>query len=130
MRVPAAVLIALFVSLLASGCTKRITDFTLISTKNTLLLNHADRAPARVSGEDCSFSLVSGMFPPDMETAIDNAIEAAGSEYDALVDGVLVFEDRFFVVCYKVTGTPIRSKAGVAPQPEPSPQGQPSQQVP
>ncbi len=90
------------------GCSeRRVTDFTIISTKNTLLLANADRSAARITGEDCHF-LLFGM--PDMKNAIDDAIEKAGPEYDALVDGVVTWEDDFFQVCYKVEGTPIKAK--------------------
>ena len=104
--------VLLFVSCIAMlapmGCSaRRVTDFTLISTKNTLLTAHADTRGARIEGEDCSMTLFG---VPNMKTAIDDALDSAPDKYDALVDGVVWFEDRFFYVCYRVEGTPIRAR--------------------
>lgn len=101
--------LALFVVVISlAGCSeRRVTDFTIISTKNTLLLMNAERQGKRITGEDCHF-LLFGM--PDMKEAIDDAIEKAGPEYDALVDGVVTWQDDFFQTCYKVEGTPIKAK--------------------
>lgn len=97
-----------FAALLPLGCnSRRVTDFTLISTKNTLLTAHADTMGARLEGEDCSITLFG---VPNMKTAIDDALDNAPEKYDALVDGVVWFEDRFFYVCYRVEGTPIKAR--------------------
>lgn len=50
-----------------------------------------------------------------MKEAIDRAIESAGGDYDALVDGVM-YQDTVFMlvvtqICYRVEGTPINTKA-------------------
>ena len=97
----------LSVVMVLDGCSRRVTDFTIISTKNTLLAGHGEKKDRRIEGEDCKFTLL-GL--PDMKTAIDDAVENAGPEYDALVDGVVWYDDRFIYVCYRVEGTPIRAK--------------------
>ncbi len=107
MRAAIAGLIAV-ATLIPMGCSaRRVTDFTLISTKNTLLTAHAETQGSRIEGEDCSVTLF-GI--PNMKTAIDDALDNAPEKYDALVDGVVWFEDRFFYVCYRVEGTPIKAR--------------------
>jgi hypothetical protein len=119
-------------SAILEGCSRRVTDFTIISTKNTLLAGHGEKMDRRIEGEDCKFTLL-GL--PDMKTAIDDAVENAGPDYDALVDGVVWYDDRFIYVCYRVEGTPIRARDNPsfspADAPEPSdPRGTPGLQMP
>ena len=114
------------------GCSRRVTDFTIISTKNTLLAGHGEKMERRIEGEDCKFTLL-GL--PDMKTAIDDAVENAGPEYDALVDGVVWYDDRFIYVCYRVEGTPIRAKENPLSgdqdyQPSGAPRSSPGLQLP
>ena len=90
-----------------TGCTIRLTDFTAISTKNVKMPTKGKGK--RVRGEDCS-----AFVPPNMKEAIDRAIEGAGGDYDALVDGVLYAENYFFYACFKVEGTPINTKESVS----------------
>lgn len=99
---------------LLQGCTYRITDFTVISTKSTNIPAY-QQAP-RVTGTDCALFFIIPIGLPKMKTAIDNAIESAGPQFDALIDGVVYLQDFSFVVgknCFKVEGTPISTKAGV-----------------
>lgn len=102
----------LSVATLVAGCSMRITDFTVISTKNVNV--KAAKAPSRVVGTDC---IVVFLFPfgiPNMKTAIDKAIEQAGPQYDALIDGVVYIDNYHFIVgqqCYRVEGTPINTQA-------------------
>ncbi len=70
----------------------RLTDFTLISTKNVSL--DVNKEYPRVTGKGFT-----------VKDAIDQAIEKAGPGYDALIDGVIY--ERLFK--YKVTGTPIKT---------------------
>ena len=51
---------------------------------------------------------------PNMKTAIDDAIEKAGPEYDALVDGVVWMDDKILFQCYRVEGTPLKAKKAPA----------------
>lgn len=46
----------------------------------------------------------------NVKDAMDKALEAAGPEYDLLIDGVVRFNDYFFVCGYKVVGTAVSSK--------------------
>lgn len=85
-----------------TGCTARVVDFTAISTKNVQV--SGEQGP-RIQGKDCGF-----FFPPSMKEAIDDALEKAGPGYDMLVDGV-VYQSSNFMLCYKVEGTPVKSKA-------------------
>lgn len=105
----------LFGLFLLSGCTIRMVDFTVISTKNARVPS-VEKGP-RTEGKDC---VVVFLFPwgiPNMKEAIDNAIESAGPEYDALVDGVVYMQNHNFLIgvqCYKVEGTPINTKKAVS----------------
>lgn len=106
---------ASLVLIFLTGCTIRMVDFTAISTKNVKLPTKA--RGKRVTGEDC---VVVVLFPfgiPNMKEAIDEAIEGAGENYDALVDGVVYQINEFFIVgrqCFKVEGTPINTKDAIS----------------
>jgi hypothetical protein len=91
-----------------AGCTLRLVDFTVISTKNVQVTSKSKGK--RVTGEDCVPVVFVPIGMPNMEEAIDRAIESAGPQYDALVDGVMYHTNQSFIVgkvCYKVEGTPI-----------------------
>lgn len=77
------------VLLVSSSC--RLTDFTVVSTKNVTI--DVKKDSPRVEGKGFT-----------VKDAIDNAIEKAGQGYDALIDGVIY--DGLFR--YKVKGTPIK----------------------
>lgn len=95
--------------LFLSGCTVRVVDFTVISTKNVSVPTKG-KGP-RAKGEDCVFSCLGLPFGiPNMKEAIDRAIENAGGQYDALVDGVVYQKSHPFEICYEVEGTPIDTK--------------------
>ena len=97
---------------LGAGCgARRVTDFTVISTKNTMLVAKADKRDRRITGEDCTMTLIG---VPNMKSAIDDAIEKAGPEYDALVDGVVWMDDKILFQCYRVEGTPLKAKRAPA----------------
>lgn len=105
-----AVLCCSFIFL--TGCTTRLTDFTAISTKNVKMpTKHKGQ---RVTGEDCVVVFIIPFGQPNMKEAIDRAIQHAGPDYDALVDGVLYFTQYPFQACYKVEGTPINTKESVS----------------
>lgn len=96
------------------GCTQRLTDFTVISTKNIDLTRGADftRTDKRVEGEDTKYIIV--IFPtgePNAKEAIDRAIESTSGTV-ALLDGVLESEFFYFpyiggYATYHVKGTPL-----------------------
>jgi hypothetical protein len=107
----------IFLALL-TGCTTRLTDFTIISTKNVDLsvIGRARRGAARVEGKDVAHIII--FIPtgvPNMKEAIDRAIESVPGAV-ALVDGVLY--QRFFWIPYiygqsafVVEGTPLINTA-------------------
>ncbi len=98
-----------------SGCTVRLADFTVLSTKNARIPTEA--RGDRVIGQDCAVVFIVPLRNINVKEAIDRAIENAGPEYDALVDGVVSFSNHSFIFgqqCYKVEGTPINTKASVS----------------
>jgi hypothetical protein len=92
---------ALIIMTVFSSCTARMIDFTIISSKNINL--NVKKDASRVVGKK------SGII----KGAVDNAIESAGSGYDAIVDGVVYSHDYYFVFVawtkYHVEGTPIKT---------------------
>ena len=95
------------------GCTTRLIDFSIISSKNVNI--NAKRGP-KTSGQDCAYFII--LFPtgvPNMEEACDRAIEAAGPDYDALENGVLYSKQLilpfFAKTCYVIEGRAINTRA-------------------
>lgn len=82
----------MIIGLAISVSSCRLTDFTVISTKNVTL--EVKKDVPRVSAKGWG-----------VKDAIDNAIEKAGPGYDALIDGV-IYTGAFR---YKVVGTPIKT---------------------
>lgn len=89
------------VAIMLQGCSSRILDFTVVSSKNVTLPVNKD-AP-RVKGKAAS----------TIKGAVDNAIEGAGSGYDAIIDGVIYVKSYYAVLIawnrYWVEGTPIKT---------------------
>lgn len=100
-----SLLIILFTSLM-SGCTVRMGDLTLVSTKNIdLSKSKLDMSSGvNVFGEDCKHSLV-GL--PNLESAIDDALQKGNG--NVLIDEVTEFKSIWVLIgsiqCYKVKGT-------------------------
>jgi hypothetical protein len=74
-----------------ASCVTRVTDFTVLSTKNVNLarMGEYQRQPTRVTGADTKHIII--FIPtgfPDVKEAIDRAIESAPGGI-ALVDGVI-----------------------------------------
>jgi len=92
-----------------TGCVQRITDFTVISSKNVDLSRGADfvRGDSRVEGEDTKAIILFPLGMPNAKEAMDNAIQSV-SGCVGLVDGVLEYE-YFSIVFgytkYRVKGT-------------------------
>ena len=109
---------ALITSLIAilftlQGCTNRVTDFTIISSKNVDLSQIAkyQRGDERVTGEDIAHIII--FIPtgiPNLKEAIDRAIESVPGAV-ALVDGVVYMTNFNFLIYgqskYTVEGTPL-----------------------
>ncbi|BCA80496.1 hypothetical protein [Desulfuromonas sp. AOP6] len=91
-----------------TGCAQRLTDFTIISSKNIDLSQGADLTRGeRVVGEDTVPIVIVPIGIPNAKEAMDNAIE----KHDGcvgLLDGVLESEYFSFIfgyVKYRVKGT-------------------------
>ncbi|MGD0338221.1 MAG: hypothetical protein ABSB78_05480 [Bacteroidota bacterium] len=106
-----SLLVALFLFL--SGCTTRILDFTVISSKNTNIKVKDTGKGERVSGEDMVVQVIVPFGQPQVKSAVDRAIEKAGPGYDALLDGVIFYKYNVFLffgtLGYSVEGTPIKT---------------------
>lgn len=108
-----AFIIACVFALAIAGCTQRITDFTIISTKNVDLSRAAtfERARNRVEGEDGAYWIL--FIPtgfPNLKEAIDRTIETTPGAV-ALVDGVAYSKAWYIILTgymsYIVEGTPL-----------------------
>jgi hypothetical protein len=98
-------------ALLFSGCSVRVADLTLVSTKNIDLSDTQldARKGQRQKGEDCRFVLL-GLIPfglPNMEEAVDKALEAGKG--NVMVDEVTEYKNIWFLIggltCIEVEGT-------------------------
>jgi|AntRauTorcE11897_2_1112592.scaffolds.fasta_scaffold07968_1 hypothetical protein len=98
------ILILTFTLLMTAGCSTRLVDFTVISSKN-VSLDINKQEGVQVSAKSMGF-LSLGVSIKD---AMDEALSNAGPGYDLLVDGVVRYQDYIFVGGYEVTGTAIRS---------------------
>lgn len=97
-----------------SGCTTRLVDFTILSTKNVDLTRAAtfERGNSRVEGKDTAYIII--FIPtgvPNVKEAIDRAIESVPGAV-ALVDGVVSSNFFYFPYVYGqetyvVEGTPL-----------------------
>lgn len=104
----------LIAAIAVSGCSNRIADFTIISSKNVDMSRGAEfkRSSQRVSGEDVKHIII--FIPtgqPNAKEAMDRAIEKVPGAI-ALMDGVVTQE--FFWIPYiygqskfVVEGTPL-----------------------
>jgi hypothetical protein len=81
-------IVAVSLLLLLTGCaTNRFADFTVVSTRNvdlTQLTPEAIEAGVKAEGQDLTF-----WSAPNMETAIDNALE--NGKGNLLLDAVVSF---------------------------------------
>jgi hypothetical protein len=91
------------------GCVQRITDFTIISSKNIDLSNGANfkRDDKRIEGIDCKPIILFPIGVPNAKEALDKAIQNVPGCI-GLVDGVLeheYFSFLFGYTEYRVKGT-------------------------
>ena len=103
------------------GCSVRVADLTLVSTKNIDLSNTQldARKGQRHTGEDCRFNLL-GLIPfglPNMEEAVDKALEKGNG--NVMVDEVTEYKNYWVVVggvsCITVEGTVLNVSASTLP---------------
>ena len=104
----------LLLTLFVSGCSTRMIDFTVISSKNMQLQIPQEARGERVEGRDEVWMLLSiPLGRPEIKEAVDQALENAGPGYDALIDGVLYQTVKFYGIVskigFKVEGTPINT---------------------
>lgn len=104
---------ALIAATLVSGCTRRLGDFTMISSKNVDLTRGADfrRASARVNGKhEVVWILGIPTGIANMKEAMDKAIESTPGSV-ALVDGVVKYTEWSTILVgvqsYQIEGTPL-----------------------
>ncbi len=108
------IIISLTAALLLASCSQRITDFTIISSKNVDLSRGTDfkRGRDRVVGKDMKHIIV---FIPtgvaNIKQATDRAIESTPGAV-ALVDGVINWHSWWIPYIYgrqwyEVEGTPL-----------------------
>jgi hypothetical protein len=97
--------------LLSSGCTIRMADFTVASIKNSNV--PAKTVGKSVTGENCVFSWLGISWfgnEPNLKEAVDQAMQNAGPDYDALVNMVIYRKNDILKNCYMVRGTAISTK--------------------
>jgi hypothetical protein len=95
-----------------SGCTVRLADFTVATTRNTLITEGLPTGP-RTQGEDCVPVVLIPLGQPNLKSALDNALDNAGAQYDAMRDVVISHSNHSFLfgkVCFEVEGTPVKSR--------------------
>ena len=85
---------------LLGGCTFRVADLTLVSTKNVDLNNTSldARKGKRVKGEHCAFALL-GLIPfgvPNLEEAVDEALEKGKG--NIMVDQVTYSTGAYYIL--------------------------------
>ena len=95
--------LALFLVVI-SGCSVRIVDFTIISSKNHSLAIDKTKG-VQTTGDNLQFLGLG----TSIKGAMDKALENAGLGYDLLIDGVVYQQSYFFVSGFRVTGVAIRS---------------------
>jgi len=99
-------IIAALAVMTLSSCSFRLVDFTVISSKNVSL--DIDKSQGVKTEGKKSYFLGIGW---NIKDAMDEALEAAGPEYDMLVDGVVRYTSYPFVSGVTVEGTAVSTKA-------------------
>lgn len=108
-------LVLVVIAIFSTGCTQRIADLTLVSTKNIDMTDvHINpRRGSRQKGEDCRIALL-GLIPlglPSLKEAVDRALEKGNG--NIMIDQVTSKESIWFVVasnfCIVVEGTVVNS---------------------
>jgi hypothetical protein len=87
-RAPVLICVAAFLASTLIGCTERIGDFTLASTKNVDIGGKYKKLQGRFTGEDVRGMLLTiPLGQPSFKKAVDNCIEAGKG--DLITDVVL-----------------------------------------
>ena len=108
--------VAVAVSMAASalGCSQNIMNFDVLSSSAVVAEPEADTTTHTVRGSDSSWMLlIFNLRSIDIQSAVDKAIESAGSEYDALVNGTVHVKTWWIILTgrqtFEVVGTPVKS---------------------
>jgi hypothetical protein len=109
-----ALLVTLVLTVLLPGCTRRVLDFTVVSSKNVDLRLDDSAKGERTKGIDRVWWFITiPLGQPNLKEATDRAIEAAGPGYDALIDGVISIKSGWYILTgettYIVEGTPVKT---------------------
>ena len=106
-------MLILYMGLAITGCAHRMLDFTVISSKNMQLQIAPNAKTSRAKGSNKVWWIIIPFSNPSLKEAVDRAIESAGPDYDALVDGVIYWKSSWFFLvgsmAYEVVGTPINT---------------------
>ena len=106
-------LIGSLAALMLAGCTHRLIDFTVISSKNVDLsrMSTFKRGTSRPTGEDKAYLIL--FIPtgiPQVKEAVDRSLQQVPGAV-ALVDGVVYYHQMWFILfgwnSYIVEGTPL-----------------------
>jgi hypothetical protein len=109
MKKIAVLCIVAFMGVSMAGCVQRITDFTVISSKNIDMSNGANfkRDDKRIEGTDTKPIIIFPIGSPNAKEALDKAIQSVPGCV-GLLDGVLEHETFSFLFGYtqfRVKGT-------------------------
>jgi hypothetical protein len=109
--------------LLTTGCSTRLVDFTIMSSKNVDLTRVAtfERAKNRVEGTDMAHIII--FIPtgtPNAKEAMDRAIESVPGAV-ALVDGVITYKFFYIPYIYGQQSYVVEGTALIDPQLVPGP---------
>ena len=109
-------LVILVSAVFLPGCTRRVLDFTVVSSKNVdLRIDEANKGE-RTRGIDRVWWFITiPLGSPNLKEATDRAIENAGPGYDALIDGVIYFKQVWYILTgestFIVEGTPVKTSS-------------------
>ena len=87
----------LFAAMTMAGCSSRVADLTIASTKNYNINSNAFIKGQRVKGEDSAGVFLFPLGIPDVKTAIDRAIEKDRCTV-ALADMVVTQYNHSFLI--------------------------------
>ena len=97
-------ILAILVAVMASSCTRRVIDFTVISTKNVQMSMDKEKGKAVKIKDLKAFGINA-----TLKGAIDKALNTAGPGYDMLIDGVISVSNYYFVAGYRVEGLAVNT---------------------
>ncbi|MDB5283504.1 MAG: hypothetical protein JWO06_2579 [Bacteroidota bacterium] len=98
-------ILAIVIAIAASSCTRRVIDFTVISTKNVQMSMDKSKGKQVTIKDIKPFGI-----NVTLKGAIDKALNTAGPGYDMLIDGVISYTQYWiFAAGYKVEGLAVNT---------------------